>query len=85
MRLFVASKWVCLIWLLRVFSPCCSGLRLGVRLGSVEVSHGYCRHDFSVRLVEISRESSGVSGCFCECGVRDSGKQEEVRIFMRTF
>ena len=82
---FVASKWVGLIWLLRVFSACCGDLRLGVRLGSVEVSHGYCRHGFSVRWVEIRGESGRDSSSCCECDVEGGEQQKKVRFFLRTF
>ena len=71
--------------MLRVCIACCGDLRLGVRLGSVEVSHGYCRHGFSVRWVEISGESGRDWSSFCEC-VIESGKQhKKVRFFLRTF
>ena len=82
---FVSSKLVGLIGLLRVCIACCGDLRLGVRLGSVEVSHGYCRHGVNVSWEEMRGESGRDGRRICECGVRDNGKQEKVRIIMRTF
>ena len=63
--------------MLRVCIACCGDLRLGVRLGSVEVSHGYCRHGVNVSWEEMRGESGRDGRRICECGVRDNGQQKK--------